>query len=242
MENLIIESDNVRNFLKINSGSGGGSGAGYGSGDGSGSGFGAGYGGDAGYGSGDGYGSGGGSGAGSGSGDGDGGGSGYGYGSGDDGGFGSGYGISMCNGRTVHMIDGIATIIKCVFSNYARGLVLRSDLSQKPCYIAKNGNRFAHGDTLAEAVCALNDKLFDDLDEDKRIAAFWECHENGVKYPAMDLYEWHHKLTGSCEMGRRNFATEHGIDLDKDEFTVDEFINLCRNSYGGEVILKLKKA
>ena len=198
MENLIIESDNVRNFLKINSGSGGGSGSG------------------AGYGSGS--------------------------GDGDDGGFGSGYGISMCNGRTVHMIDGIATIIKCVFSNYARGFVLRSDLSQKPCYIAKNGNRFAHGDTLAEAVCALNDKLFDDLDEDKRIAAFWECHENGVKYPAMDFYEWHNKLTGSCEMGRRNFATEHGIDLDKDEFTVDEFINLCRNSYGGEVISKLKKA
>ena len=140
------------------------------------------------------------------------------------------------------MIDGIATIIKCVFSNYARGFVLQSDLSQKPCYIAKNGNRFAHGETLAEAVCALNDKLFDDMDEDERIATFWECHENGVKYPAMDLYDWHHKLTGSCEMGRRNFATERGIDLDKDEFTVDEFINLCRNSYGGEVISKLNNA
>lgn len=246
MENLIIESDNVRNFLKINSGSGSGSGGGYGYGFGFGSGFGGGYGDGSGSGSGlgGGYGdgSGFGSGLGGGSGSGSGSGLGGGDGDGDDGGFGSGYGISMCNGRTVHMIDGIATIIKCVFSNYARGFVLRSDLSQKPCYIAKNGNTFAHGDTLAEAVRALNDKLFDDMDEDERIATFWECHENGVKYPAMDLYEWHHKLTGSCEMGRKNFAAERGIDLDRDEFTVDEFIKLCRNSYGGEIILKLKEA
>ena len=40
-------------------------------------------------------------------------------------------------------------------------------------------------------------------------------------------------------MGRRNFAAEHGIDLDKDEFTVDEFIKLCCDSYGGEIITKL---
>ena len=139
------------------------------------------------------------------------------------------------------MIDGIATIIRCVYGNYAKAYILQGDLTLKSCYVAKNGNTFAHGETLAEAVRALNDKLFDDMDEDERIAAFWECHENGVKYPAMDLYDWHHKLTGSCEMGLRNFAAERGIDLDKDEFTVDEFINLCHNSYGGEVISKLKE-
>ena len=43
-------------------------------------------------------------------------------------------------------------------------------------------------------------------------------------------------------MGRNTFAAEHGIDLAKDEFTVDEFIKLCCNSYGGEVISKLLEA
>ena len=169
-------------------------------------------------------------------------GSGYGYSSGD--GSGSGYGddISVFNHQIVYYIDRVATLIKAVFGNYAKGYILQKDLTLKSCYIAKGESFFAHGETLAEAVRALNDKLFENMDEDERIAAFWECHENGVKYPAMDLYEWHHKLTGSCEMGRRNFAAERGIDLDKDEFTVDEFINLCRNSYGGEVILKLKEA
>ena len=66
-------------------------------------------------------------------------------------------------------------------------------------------------------------------------------NRNGVKYKAKDFYEWHHKLTGSCEMGRNTFAEEHGIDLNSDMFTVEEFVELCKTSYGGEIIRKLNE-
>ena len=83
------------------------------------------------------------------------------------------------------------------------------------------------------------EKVFEDMPEEERIAEFWKFHKNGVKYPARDLYEWHHRLTGSCEMGRNTFAAEHGIDLNSDTFTVAEFVELCGKSYGGEIIQKL---
>ena len=83
------------------------------------------------------------------------------------------------------------------------------------------------------------EKAFEDMSEEDRIAEFWKCHENGVKYPARDLYDWHHRLTGSCEMGRNTFAAERGIDLNSDMFTVAEFVELCGKSYGGEIIRKL---
>lgn len=51
------------------------------------------------------------------------------------------------------------------------------------------------------------------------------------------------KLTGSCEMGRREFAKSHGYSLTEEELlTVEEFIELTKNSYGGSVIRKLREA
>jgi hypothetical protein len=168
---------------------------------------------------------------------------GSGYGSGDGRGYGSGYrdgsDVTSYCGTPVYRIDGVATIIRSVFRDYAKGYILQGDLTLTPCYVAKGGGHFAHGDTLAGAVEALRDKLFDEMDEDERIAAFWECHERGAKYPAADLYEWHHKLTGSCEAGRKAFAIDHGVDLETDTYTVEEFVALCKDSYGGDVIRRL---
>lgn len=206
-------------FLALGSGYGSGDGYGYGDGDGSGSGDGYGYG----YGYGSGYGSGDGSGDGDGDGDGD----------------GSGYGIKSFSGAAVHMIDDVPTIITAVFGNTAKGYILRDDLTPEPCYVAKAGNHFAHGDTLEKAAADARDKLFDDMPEDERIAAFWEAHEPGVKYPARDLYDWHHRLTGSCRMGRDEFVRSHGIDLEHGMYTVAEFVAITRGSYGGYIIAKL---
>jgi hypothetical protein len=62
-----------------------------------------------------------------------------------------------------------------------------------------------------------------------------------VKYPAAKFYDWHNKLTGSCKMGRDSFVKNMGIDLEKDEFTVSEFISLCENDYGGDIVRALKE-
>ena len=59
------------------------------------------------------------------------------------------------------------------------------------------------------------------------------------KYSAKEIFIWHHVLTGSCKAGRESFCRDKGIDVDNDKFTVYEFIELTRNSYGGEVIRKL---
>ena len=39
-------------------------------------------------------------------------------------------------------------------------------------------------------------------------------------------------------MGRKEFARNKGIDIDKDVFTVKEFLDITRNDYGGDVIRK----
>ena len=196
-----------------------------------GSGSGYGYG----YGSGDGYGYGSGDGDGSGYGSGDGDGYGYGYGSGD--------GIVSFCGQKVYQIDGVPTLIDHVHGNAAKGRILRDDLTTDACYIVKQGSLFAHGKTLRAAMDALRDKLFEDMPEEERIAEFVKAHEWGKQYPSADYYGWHHRLTGSCDMGRSEVAKRHGYKITDDELlTVEEFIKLTENSYGGSVIRKLREA
>lgn len=219
--------ESVKKFVAVRCGSGFGFGSGDGNGNGSGdgNGFGSGYGFGFGFGYGFGFGFGSGSGAGSGFGDGN--------------GYGFGYGIASFDGRDVHLIDDVQTIITAVFGNVAKGYILENDLTLTPCYVAKSGNTFAHGNTLKEAIDALHEKLFDDMPEEDRIAEFFKSHSPSVKYPAKDLFVWHNKLTGSCEAGRMSFARSHDIDLENDTFTIEEFVSLCKDSYGGETIKKL---
>ena len=166
-------------------------------------------------------------------------GSGFGSGFGSGSGYGDGDGIASYDGRDVHLIDDVQTIITAVFGGAAKGYILETDLTLTPCYIAKSGNTFAHGNTLKEAIDALHEKLFDDMPEEDRIAEFFKSHSPGVKYPAKDLFVWHNRLTGSCEAGRMSFVRSHDIDLENDTFTIEEFINLCKDSYGGKTIKKL---
>ena len=225
--------------LANRSGSGSGDGSGDGYGDGSGSGDGSGYGSGSGSGSGSGYGSGYGSGSCYGSDSG----SGYGYGSGSGYGDGSGYGcwekIASISGQKIYDIDGVPTAIYRVKGNIAKGAILQSDLTFTPCFVVKQDVYFAHGDTLHEAMEALRDKLFEDLPEEERIEAFVAEHQPGVKYPNRDLFDWHHRLTGSCEAGRKAFVADRGLDMNGST-TPEEFVHLTRNAYGGEVIRKLE--
>jgi hypothetical protein len=116
---------------------------------------------------------------------------------------------------------------------------LQNDLTLTPCFIVKGNGHFAHGKTLRKAMEALTDKLFDDMPEEERIAAFVKEHPEYRKpYPNKDLYDWHHRLTGSCEMGRNAFVSDKGLSLDG-ETTVEDFVRLTQNAYGGSTIRKL---
>ena len=165
---------------------------------------------------------------------------GSGYGSG----FGDGYGsgVKEINGDTVYMVDDVPTIIKSVRGNIAQGYILQSDLTQKPCYIVKEQNKFAHGSTLHDAFSSLQEKLYDGSTEEERIEAFRKKFpEYDTPYPNRDLFAYHHVLTGSCRMGRESFCEDKGISLDGST-TVREFVELTKDSYGSDIIRKLPEA
>lgn len=224
------------------SGSGTGSGYGYGYASGSGSGTGSGYGFDSGYGYGSGFGTGTGTGYASGSGYGSGYGSSSGFGSGYGYGSGSSYGLKSLNGQPVDVIDDVPTIFTSIIGNAAKGFIVCANFSLAPTFVCKQGNTFAHGETLHKAREALLEKLFDDMPTEERIAAFCKEFKPGVKRPATDFFSWHHSLTGSCEQGRRVFARQHDVDIDSGEMTPEEFFALTRDSYGGSIIRQTEEA
>lgn len=227
--NMKMLNKKIVEFLEITTGKGNGYGYGYG------------------YGYGNGYGNGNGYGYGDGKGNGNGSGNGYGY---DDGkvngygyGNGNGEGIKAINGHDIYFVDEIPTIFTNVHENYAKGFIVENNVCLRHCFIIKSANGlFAHGKTLREAQVALEGKLFEELSVAERINEFVKRFELSKKYPAIDFFNWHNRLTGSCEIGRKTFAKNHNIDIQNDLFTVEEFIDLTENSYGGSIIRQLAKA
>ena len=140
----------------------------------------------------------------------------------------------------VYIIDGVQTIITHIKDNVAKGSIINSDLTLSPCLLVKGNGYFAHGDSLKGARDALTAKYFENMDTDKAIDEFVAKFQKGEKYKGTDFFEWHHYLTGSCLMGRESFVKNHGLSVD-DYYTVDEFIKLTENDYGGDIIRQLKE-
>lgn len=141
----------------------------------------------------------------------------------------------------VFKIDGLPTIITKVRGNIAKGFLLDDDLTLTPCFIAKQNNLFAHGVTLRAAINSLQVKLFGKTPVNERIDLFMKKFKLGEKYKGTLFFDWHEYLTGSCLEGRKHFIRNNNLSLDN-EYTVEEFIKLTENSYGKEIIKKLKKA
>jgi hypothetical protein len=176
-------------------------------------------------------------GSGDGSGSGDGYGDGYGSGSGYGDGYGSGYGyeVKSFGDLLVHEIDGIQTILHQIRPGLAKASILQLDLTLKPCWVARVGDSFAHGDTAEQAVQDATDKHNEDLPPEGRVALFLESHPISGSYSGHDLFVAHKQLTGSCLTGREHFVATHGIDLAR-EYTIAEFCDICKDAYGGDVI------
>lgn len=173
----------------------------------------------------------------------------YGSGSGsslsDDFGAGVGHGdkeIKEICGHDIFLIDNVQTLLYRSHGNVARGAILRQDLTLIPCYVVRDGQGiFAHGKTIEEAMEELAEKLFEGMPVEERIERFTEAFERGKEYPVKAFYDWHNKLTGSCAMGREEFAKAHGIDIENDVMTVDQFLDLTENAYGGRIIKQLRQ-
>ena len=246
--NVRVTREEVQRFLSIKTN------IGYGCGSGKGTDCGSGYG----YGDGDGYGPG--SGYRTGSGGGDvynyGNGCGHSNGSGDGSGFSEGYGsedgsgeggdvsvmnIKTFNGHIIDYIDGVPTIITNIHNNVAIGFIIGFDMTLIPCYVAKAGNSFAHGKTLKDAVKDAEAKEMGEMPIEERIEKFIEVFGSlDSEHMGEEFYDWHHILTGSCRMGRDKFCEENGIDLTK-KYSVRYFLQITKNSYGGDIIKKIIK-
>ena len=210
-----------------NSSSGDGNGSGYGNGNS--------YGSGSGYGSGNGYGS---------ISDPD---SGYGdgYSSGDGNGFGYGFGngngfkIKMYKGNLVYYIDNIPCTFNSVHDNWACVNVINdSDFTSKKAFIAKESGFYAHGETIKEAFKAVKTKIFCSMSfEEKKVELLKEFEVKG-KLSVAELFTWHGILTGSCEFGRKEFMNSHELKED-DYLTLKEFVDLTKNSFGGDKIRML---
>ena len=248
MESIRVTREEVERFLSIKStnseGCGCGSGDGYCYGNR--------------YGYGDGYGPGSGYSTGSGGGDGCsynyGNGCGDSNGSGDGSGFSEGYGsedgrgeggdvsvmnIKTFNGHIIDYIDGVPTIITNIHNNVASGFIIGFDMTLIPCYVAKAGNSFAHGKTLKDAVKDAEAKEVGEMPIEERIEKFIEVFGSlDSEHMGEEFYDWHHILTGSCRMGRDKFCEENGIDLTK-KYSVRYFLNITKNSYGGDIIKRI---
>ena len=225
-------------------GNGNGNGNGYGSGYGNGNGSGIGNGNGSGYGNGNesGIGNGYGSGYGNGNGNGNESGIGNGYGSGYGSGYGDGDGIKIkqFKGNKVYYIDDIPCIFKSIHENYASVEVIDVDSFElKKAFIGKFENCFAHGETIRDAIEDARSKYYQSLDFDevkeKLLAEFKEKGKLTVK----ELYNWHGIITGSCRFGRSQFQKEHNLK-DDDLLTLEQFIELTKNAFGGDKIRNLK--
>ena len=147
--------------------------------------------------------------------------------------------ILSFNGQKVYRIDDIATLIYQVRGNYAKGAVLARDLILEPCFIARFGDYYGHGDTIHKAFEAAKYKATEEMPEDERIDLFVKEHPDlDKKYD--DLFEWHHILTGSCEFGRRRWCEQHGYKP-TDSITIRTFLEQTRNDYGHGVIAQVRK-
>lgn len=137
-------------------------------------------------------------------------------------------GIKSFCGSSVYIIDQI-------HGDVVKGRILNNDLTTTPCYVVKHKGHFGHGDTLKKAAEAAFEKGLKSISIEERIAAFIEAHEKDKTYPNTDFFEWHNKLTGSCQMGRETFARNHGIDMNG-SMTVIEFIELTENAYAEKLL------
>ena len=130
----------------------------------------------------------------------------------------------------------LPTIIIQVKNNFAKGYIIKDDLTLESCYIAKIGNFFAHGKTLKDAVSDAVKKQGKNMSIEERIKNFVKIFGSlNSEHTGKEYYDWHHFLTGSCQMGRDEFCKAHNIDLSK-KYTVKYFLDITKNSYGSDII------
>lgn len=149
--------------------------------------------------------------------------------------------FNQMHNTTIYYIDSIPTIIYNVKGDIAKGAILsENDMTLTPCFIMKKGDVYAHAKTLHEAHKIVHDKFEKKYNVDDRINKFKnEFPDFNIKVKAKELFNWHYYLTGSCALGKIALLNDKHIDLENDMVSVHDFIELSRDKFGWDVIVKL---
>ena len=145
-------------------------------------------------------------------------------------------------GEEVHYIDDIPCIVRSIHDDWlAVDVISTEDFTTKRAFVAKVNGVVAHGDTLRDAIQAAHDKFMASLNREERCKMFKEQFpELNKLYKAMDFFNWHGTVTGSCSFGRTEFANRKKINIETDVLTVNEFFALTDKEYGSDTIALLK--
>ncbi len=141
-------------------------------------------------------------------------------------------------------INNEAFLFEYIKGNVAQGYLLTPDYSLPKTYVFRHKGRkgmiFGMGSTLKRAYNDLQIKLLSEESVETRLEYFLRMFPRyyNTLYSVKDLFECHGWLTESCEGGRYEFMRDHDLTFD-DEMTIDEFVRLTRDEFGGEIIERL---
>ena len=94
---------------------------------------------------------------------------------------------------------------------------------KRDIFVARAGEKFAHGDTPEQAVSDLRFKIADrDTSRFKNLAI-------DKRYPVEDLIEAYRVITGACETGVKMFCEKIKLN---EEYTIKEVLKLTKDQYG----------
>ena len=132
-------------------------------------------------------------------------------------------------------------VIEKEHTNFAKvSVISKKDFSARPAFLAKFNNTIAHGETITEAMLEAKRKFMSNADFSEQKKLLLSLFEEKKRLTVKDLSEWHGAITGSCSFGRREFQSEHNLK-DEDLLSLDEFVELVKDSYGGNKIADLIK-
>ena len=154
-------------------------------------------------------------------------------------GSGSGYGLKKINERKIFYVDGLPCQPVEVHNIWAKIKIISSkDFTLKECFLAKYHGAIAHGMSVKTALRDAQEKYFSSLDFEGLKKKILEEFSEKKSLTVAELFKWHGLLTGSCTFGRQQFQKENDLK-DSDKLTLEQFVELTQNAYGGEKIKEL---
>lgn len=136
-------------------------------------------------------------------------------------------------------VIGHLTHIEELCEEKAIGYYLGRTGRKVPLFAFKEDGYIGIGCSYAHAMDSLLSKKIEGTSLEERIQKFVESHSLDEKYTIKDFWEWHRYLTLSCYGGGERFKNEHNLNED-DLISVDEFVELVKEEFGGEIISKAR--